>query len=95
MWLKYSNQIWLSCAEGDDSANRVIRGDADGDAVTRHNLDAETPHATAQLGQHLMARIALHSIQPAGMNGYDRSLHIYEIVLAQSALPFRETLCRQ
>jgi hypothetical protein len=91
MWFEYSKQIWLSCAEGDDSADRVIRGHADGDAVTRHNLDAETTHATAQLGQHLMARVALHAIQPARVNGYDRSLHVYEIVLAQSALPFRET----
>ena len=39
-----------------------------------------------------MARVALHAIQPAGVNGHDRSLHIYEIVLAQSALPFARLL---
>jgi hypothetical protein len=35
-----------------------------------------------------MSRIALHAIQPPGMNGDNRSLHIYQIVLAQSAHPF-------
>jgi hypothetical protein len=79
---------WLSCAEGDDSADRVVRGHANGDAITRHYFDAEATHAAAQLRENLMARIALNAIQTAGMNGHDRSLHIYEIVLAQSALPF-------
>jgi hypothetical protein len=79
---------WLSRAERDDSTDRVIRGHANGDPVTRHYFDAEAAHAAAQLRQNLMARIALHAIQTARMNGHDRSLHIYEIVLAQSALPF-------
>jgi hypothetical protein len=39
-----------------------------------------------------MARVALHAIQPARVNGYDRSLHVDEIVLAQSALPFARSL---
>ena len=79
---------WLSCAEGNDSADRVIWGNADGDAVAGDDLDAEAAHPTAQLRQYLVARIALHAVQPAGMHGHDRSLHIYEIVLTQSALPF-------
>ena len=87
MSLRYSKQ-WLSCAEGDDSADWVIRGDANGDPITRDHLDAEATHAAAQLRENLMARIALHAIQTARMNGHDRSLHVYEIVLAQSALPF-------
>jgi hypothetical protein len=78
----------LSRAESDDSADRVIGRDAHGDTVARNHLDAKAAHATAQLRQYLVTRIALDPVKPAGMNGYYGSLHIYEIVLAQSAHPF-------
>jgi hypothetical protein len=35
-----------------------------------------------------MARVALDAIKSAGVHGDDGSLHIYEIVFAQSAHPF-------
>ena len=78
----------LTCTERNDSADRIVRGHADGDSVTRHDFDAKAPHAAAQLRQHFMAGVALNSIQAARMNGHDRSLHVDKIVLAQSALPF-------
>jgi hypothetical protein len=81
----------LSRPERNDSADRVIRRDADGHTVARHHLDTEAAHPAAQLRQHFVSCVALDAIQPAGMNGHDRSLHIYEIVLAQSAHPFTES----
>jgi hypothetical protein len=81
----------LSRPERDDSADRVIGRDADGHAVARHHLDSEAAHPAAQLRQHFVSCVALDAIQPARMNGHDCSLHIYEIVLAQSAHPFTET----
>ena len=78
----------LSCAERDDAANRVIRGDANSYTVAGNYLDPEAPHPSAQLRQHFMARVARHAVQPARMDGNDRSLHINQIVFAQSAHPF-------
>src|SRR5688500_12285023 len=73
----------LTCAEGDDAADRIVGRNPDGHAVAGNDLDAETTHAAAQLCKHLMAGIALHAVKPAGMYRHDRSLHINEIVLAQ------------
>ena len=78
----------LSGSEGDDAANRVVRRHANGDTIAGHDLDSEAAHPSAQLGEHFMAGIALDAVQPAAMNRDDSSLHVDEIVLAQSALPF-------
>jgi hypothetical protein len=43
------------------------------------------------LGEHFMSRVALHAIQPAGMDRHDCSLHIYKVVFAQSAHPFTQS----
>jgi hypothetical protein len=80
----------LSRAERDDSADRIIWRYANGDAVAGDHLDAEAAHPPAQLRQDFVSGIALHPIETARMNGDNRSLHIYEIVLAQSAHPFTE-----
>lgn len=73
----------LSGTEGNDAANGIVGGDANGHAITRHHLDAEAAHAAAQLSKHLVAGVTLHAIEPPGVNGYDRSLHVNEIVFAQ------------
>ena len=73
----------LTCAEGDDAANWIVGRDANRHAITGDDLDAEAPHAAAQLREHFVAGVALHSVKPAGMYGHDRPLHINQIVLAQ------------
>ena len=80
----------LSGAEGDDAADRVVGRNADSDPVTRNDFDSEAPHAPAQLREYFVARIALDSVKPAGMDRDDRSLHINQIVFAQSAHPFTQ-----
>jgi len=76
-------QRCLASAEGDDPANGIIGGNADGYAITRNHLDPEAAHPAAQLRKHLVALVTLHAIQSAAVNRYDRALHIYQIVLAQ------------
>ena len=76
--------FWLACAEGDDAPDRVVRRDADGDAVTRDDLDAEAAHPAAELGEHLVSGVALHTVKPAAVNRHDGALHVDEIVLAQT-----------
>jgi hypothetical protein len=81
----------LPCAEGDDAADWIVRRDADRHAVARDDLDSETPHAAAQLGEYFVPRVALHAVQPAGMDRDDGSLHIYQIVFAQQLILSRAT----
>ena len=84
-----SIDIWLACAEGDDAPDRIVRRNADGDSVSRDHFDAEAAHSTAELGEHLVAGVALHAVEPAAVNRHDRALHIDQIVLAQTAsVPF-------
>ena len=88
--------VWCVCskpglpdlpgAEGDDSADRIVRGNADRHAITGDDLDAEPPHAPAQLGEDFVAGITLHAIQTAGVNGDHCSLHVNEIVFAQQLI---------
>ena len=66
----------LSSAEGDDAADRIVRRNADGYAVTRHDLDAKAAHAAAQLCEYLVALVALHAIEAAAVNRHDRALNI-------------------
>ncbi len=73
----------LTSAEGDDAADRIVGGNADGHAITGDDLDSEAAHPAAQLRQHFVAGIALHSIQPAGMNGDHGALHINQVVFTQ------------
>lgn len=82
------SQTWLSGSECDDAADGIVGRDAYSDSIPGNNLDAEAAHAPAQLRQHFVAGIALHSIKPAGVNRHDGSLHVYQIVFAQIALPF-------
>ena len=52
----------LASAEGNDAANRIVRRDANGDPIARYYLNSKTAHATAQLGEYLVAGIALYPI---------------------------------
>lgn len=78
----------LTRAEGDDAADRIVGGDADRDPVTRDHLDAEAPHAAAQLRQDLVARVYLHAIQPAAVDGNYGALNVNQVVLTQMRCPF-------
>ena len=73
----------LSGPEGDDAADWVVGRYADRDAITRNNFDPEAAHTAAQLCEHFVARVALHAIQAAGVNGHDSALHVYQIVFTQ------------
>ena len=73
----------LSGSEGDDAADRVIRRNANGDAVAWNNFDSEATHPAAQLRQHFMPGVTLHAVQPTRVNRNHGSLHINQIVFAQ------------
>jgi hypothetical protein len=84
--------LWLACAEGDDAPNRIVRRDANGHAIARDYLDAEAAHSAAELGQHLMSGVALHTVKTAAVDRNHGALHINEIILAQLlARPFFQT----
>src|SRR5437868_3745162 len=63
-----SNGSGLARAERDNAPDRIVRRDADGHAIPRNYLDAEAAHAAAQLGEHFMASVTLHTVQPAAVN---------------------------
>ena len=90
-----SNCLWLARPERDDAPDRIVRRNADGHAIARNDFDTEAAHSTAELGQHLVAGVTLHSVQPATVHGDDGALHVNQIILAQLlANPFcRQTLC--
>jgi hypothetical protein len=69
--------IFSASAEGDDAADRIVGGNADGHAIARDDFDAEAAHAAAQLREDLVALIALHAIKPAAVHGHDCTLYIY------------------
>jgi hypothetical protein len=71
-----SNCVWLACSEGDDAADRIVRRNADGYAIAWHHLDAESPHAPAQLGEHFVASVTLNPVEPAAVNRHDSALHV-------------------
>ena len=41
----------------------IVRRDADGHAISWNDLDAEAAHSAAQLGQHFVAGVTLHTVQ--------------------------------
>jgi hypothetical protein len=92
-WRRGTAQLTaLSGPESDDAADRVVRRYADGDSVTWNHFDSEAAHPAAQLCQHFMAGIALYAVQTAGVNRHHGSLHIYQIVFAQSGVLLTENV---
>ena len=86
--------FWLAGPEGDDAADRIVRRNSHGHAIPRDHLDAKPPHSAAELGQHFMASVALHAIEPAAVHRDYGTLHVDQIVLAQLlAYPFGQLLC--
>src|SRR5207245_4292131 len=81
--IRVQTVFWLACAEGNDAPDRIVRRDADGHAISRNDLDAEAAHSAAELGQHFVAGVALHTIESAAVNRHHRALHVDKIVLAQ------------
>jgi hypothetical protein len=76
--------------EGDDAAHRVVRRDANGDAISWNHFDSEPAHPAAQLSEYFVAGVALDSIQAAAVDSDDSALHVDEVVLAQIVRnPFR------
>jgi hypothetical protein len=87
-----SKPVCLASSEGDDAADRIVRGHADGHSISWHHFDPEAAHPAAQLCENLMPLVTLHAIQAATVNRYDGPLHIDQIVLAQ-ALSFPNKDC--
>src|SRR5262245_27265594 len=57
-----SNGSGLAGAECDDAPDRIVRRDADRDAIPGDYLDPKAAHPAAQLGQHLVTGVALHAV---------------------------------
>jgi hypothetical protein len=79
------NSFWLARAEGDDAADGIVGRNTYGHAISRDNFNAEAAHAAAELGQHFVAGVALNPVEAPAMDGHNRTLHVDEIVLAQTA----------
>jgi len=77
--------LWLARAEGNDAPDGIVRRNANGHAISRNNFDAEAAHSAAELREHFVSRVALNPIEAPAMNSHYRTLHVYEIVLAQTA----------
>src|SRR5206468_6702357 len=76
---------WLAGPEGDDAAHGIVGRNTYGHPIAWHHLDSEAAHPAAQLGEHLMAGITLHAVQPAAVHRHDSALHVDQIILAQTA----------
>ena len=68
--------VELPSAERDDSALRIVGGDANGDAVAGDDFDAESPHPSAQLRQNFVAGVHLNAVEAATVHGHNRALHV-------------------
>ena len=77
--------FWLARPEGDDASDGIVGGNTHGHAISRDNFDAEAAHTPAKLGQHFVAGVALNPVKATAMDGHYRTLHVDEIVLAQTA----------
>ena len=85
--------VWLAGSERDDAPHRIVRRDANCHAIAWNDFDAEAAHAAAELREHFMSGVALHTVEPAAVHRHDSALHVDEIVLAQIAkVPFIDNL---
>jgi hypothetical protein len=66
----------LSSSERDDAPNRIVGRNTDCHSIAGHDLDAKSAHPAAQLGEHLMTRIALHTVKAPAVDGHNGALHI-------------------
>jgi len=56
------NCFWLARPEGDDAPNRIVRRNADRYAISGNHLDSEAAHSAAELGEHFVSGVALHTV---------------------------------
>ena len=61
-WCWNSNCLWLAGAERDDAPDRIVRRNAYRYAIARNDFNTEAAHSAAELGQHLVAGVALHAV---------------------------------
>ena len=66
----------LASAEGNDAADGIVRGNPYGHTVSRHDLDSKSAHSAAQLGEYLMALVALHTVETTAVDRHNGPLHI-------------------
>jgi hypothetical protein len=67
---------YLTRAECDDAADRVVWRDPDGHAVAWDDLDTETTHTAAQLCEHFVPCVALNPIETSAMDRHYCALHV-------------------
>lgn len=73
----------LTSPERDNSSGWVVGRYPYRDPVPGDDLDAKTPHLTAELSQYLVTGVALNSIKPATVDSHHGPLNINEIVFRQ------------
>ena len=76
----------LTRTERDNAALGIVGRDADGYPVARDHLDAEPPHATAQLRENFVTGVHLHAVKTTAVHRDDGALHINQIVFTHSIL---------
>lgn len=74
----------LAGSKCNDAADRVVRRDADGHAISWNYLDTKAAHAAAQLREDFVTGVALNAVETAAVHRDHCSLHIDQIVFAQT-----------
>ena len=89
------NSLELASPESDNAPDRIVRRDANRHSISGDDFDPKAAHPAAELGEHLVSGIALHSVKATAMHSDDGTLHVDEVVLAQSASnpSIKQTLC--
>jgi hypothetical protein len=78
---------FLASAEGDNAPHGIVGRHSHRYAIPWDDFDAEAAHPAAQLGEHLVALVTLHTVKTAAVDRYHGALHVNQIILAQ-LLPF-------
>ena len=71
-------------AEGDEPVSGVVGRESHLDAVTGNHADAETPHATRQLGRHRLTRLEGDEVATAAEDLLDGTGRLNEVVAGQT-----------
>ena len=89
------NSVELAGPESDNAPDGIVRRDANRHSISGDDFDPKAAHPAAELGEHLVSGIALHSVKATAMHSDDGTLHVDEVVLAQSASnpSIKQTLC--
>ena len=82
--LRLGPRSTLALAVDDEAAGRIVGRDGDRDPVAEHHADAVAPGVAGQLGQYLVAVLALHPEVPALSDVDYLALQLNQVVLAHS-----------